>query len=193
MDLYFFDAETGEYVGTRKAQPNPKRPGEYLTDGPCRTTTPPPETGPREVAVFDAPGWIVQPDFRGVTYWTADGAQATIGGIGIEPPEGALTAPPEPPAPPEYLTAPQFEYLLALTAFGDVWDALAARALDTGDRGLFAALKAERSRARFELVTVLAVVDRFRDAAAQIAPEVDLSEAAIRAAWDQAKAYRGLT
>ena len=98
----------------------------------------------------------------------------------------------EPPAPPEYLTAPQFEYLLALTGFGDVWDALAARALETGDRGLCAALKAERSRSRFELVNVLAVVEQFRDAAAQIAPDVDLSETAIRAAWQDAKAYRGL-
>jgi hypothetical protein len=44
----------------------------------------------------EAGEWVVVPDFRGVMYWTADGAQHTIDVIGIEPPADALDSPPQP-------------------------------------------------------------------------------------------------
>jgi len=94
---------------------------------------------------------------------------------------------------PRNLTPAQFEYLLALSGFGAVWDAIAGDAAAGGDMETYAALMAERKRSRFRLDTVLAVVAQFADQAAAIAPEVDLSEAAIRAAWKQAEEYRGLT
>jgi len=93
---------------------------------------------------------------------------------------------------PADLTRAQFEYLLALTGFGTVWDALAENAEAAGDRETFARLKAERSRSRFLLDKTLAVVAQFREAAAQIAPEVDLSDDAIQQAWDKAAGYRGI-
>lgn len=93
-----------------------------------------------------------------------------------------------PPYVPSDLSPPQFEYLLALTGFGEVWDGLAAQAKASGDMETFAALTAERRRSRFRLETVLSVVARFADQA----PEgVDLSEGAIRAAWKAAEGYRG--
>lgn len=94
------------------------------------------------------------------------------------------------PAAPD-LNAAQFEYLLANTGFGDVWDALEADAKG-GDRRQFAALRAERKRRTFKYDRVLQVVARFRDVAAQIAPGVDLSDSAIHAAWLEAENWGGL-
>lgn len=98
---------------------------------------------------------------------------------------------PEIPAPRDsdrFLSPVKFAYLLALTGFGDVWDALEVGAKTTNIEQ-YATLKAERARTRFQLSKTLEIVDSFRPAAAVIAPDVDLSEAAIRAAWDQAEHY----
>lgn len=89
-----------------------------------------------------------------------------------------------------YLSPPQFAYLLALTGFDDVWTALEAN-LKGKDRKQFAALKGERARSKFRLDLTLSMVAQFRPVADQVAPGVDLSEAAIRAAWDQAEAWTG--
>lgn len=94
--------------------------------------------------------------------------------------EGEL---PEAPAP--VLDAPRFEYLLAFTGLDDVWDALFAALRET-DRAAYAALKAQRAKGQFHLDVTLALVGQYRDAAQQTAPDADLSEGAIRAAWDMA-------
>lgn len=97
------------------------------------------------------------------------------------------------PAPEAPVLSPaQFEFLLALTGFGAVWDQLAQAAKSAGDLAQYAALMAERRRSRFEQERTLNVVAQFRPVVAQIAPEVDLSEQAIKAAWDQAAAWGGL-
>lgn len=90
---------------------------------------------------------------------------------------------------PRDLSPVQFEYLLSLTGFGEVWDQIAADAKAAGDRATYAALMAERKRARFRLDVVLAVVARFAD---QVPQDVDLSEATIRAAWKDAEQFGGL-
>lgn len=97
-----------------------------------------------------------------------------------------------PPAEPAVLDPAQFEFLLALTGFGDVWDGLEAAAKAAGQMPQYAALKAERKRRTFRLDRTLAVVAQFRATAAQIAPDVDLTETAIRSAWAQAAAWKGL-
>lgn len=94
-----------------------------------------------------------------------------------------------PPYVPRDLSPPQFEYLLSLTGFGEVWDQIAADAKAAGDRATYAALMAERRRSRFRLDVVLAVVAKFAD---QVPPDVDLSEATIRDAWKQAEQFGGL-
>lgn len=98
----------------------------------------------------------------------------------------------EPEASPPVLDSAQFEFLLALTGFGAVWDQLAQAAKNAGDLATYAGLIAERKRASFIQSRTLEVVAQFRDQAAQIAPEVDLSDNAILAAWDQAAAWGGL-
>jgi len=49
---------------------------------------------PRWNAAHEA--WEIVPDYRGVTYWTVDGAQHVITELGVEPPAEALTTPPTP-------------------------------------------------------------------------------------------------
>lgn len=93
---------------------------------------------------------------------------------------------------PADLSPPQFEYLLARTGFGDVWDAMAAQAKASGDLATFAALKAERSRSRFVLDIVISQIAAFRSILPPEAEGVDLSESAVRAAWAEAEQYGGL-
>ena len=104
--------------------------------------------------------------------------------------DGFETPPPPPSDADRILSPPQFAFLLALTGFDEVWDALEAAA-KTGDRVQYAALRAERARPRFRLDVTLGIVAKFRNMAELIAPDVDLSETAIRAAWEQAEQYGG--
>ena len=89
-------------------------------------------------------------------------------------------------APPADLSPARFAWLLAYTGLGDVWDAMEAATKDT-DRATYAALVARRASRFFTLADTLAAVAQFAPLAAQVAPEVDLSETAIRAAWAQAE------
>lgn len=58
-----------------------------------------PEIGANEVAVIVSGQWQVLPDFRGETYWLADGSRHDITEIGETVPAEGLTSPPAPPPP----------------------------------------------------------------------------------------------
>lgn len=83
------------------------------------------------------------------------------------------------------LTPRRFEWLLAYTGLGDVWDALELALKDT-DRAAFAKVKSERRAASYQIGVTLDLVAQFRPMAAQVAPGVDLSDDAIKAAWEMA-------
>ena len=70
-------------------------PGEALPD--ALTTLAPPSIGPHQAARWNTQRdhWERVADFRGFVYWTADGAQHVIDQLGIEPPDGYLTSPPD--------------------------------------------------------------------------------------------------
>jgi hypothetical protein len=105
--------------------------------------------------------------------------------------EMGLTAGPEPAVTTTLqpvLTPRQFEWLLAYTGLDEVWAALEAH-LKTTDRAAYARLRAERKATAFEHDTVLKTVAEFQPFAAAVAPGVDLSDAAINAAWEQAALY----
>ncbi len=93
--------------------------------------------------------------------------------------------PVEEPAAPMPLTPRQFEWMLAYTGLDEVWNSIEEAARDT-DRALYANLRAQRASAKFLLDVTLAFVEEARDMAEQLHPDVDLSEQAIRDAWDQA-------
>ena len=100
-------------------------------------------------------------------------------------------APPPDPGPPE-LSPRRFEWLLAFTGLDDVWDAVQARAKAEGDRRRYAGFKAERMSGRFDFSAIRAFAgDPAVQAAAAERPHIDLSDAALRRAWDLAADAKG--
>lgn len=96
-----------------------------------------------------------------------------------------------PPPPPPDLSPAKFEFMLALSGFDDVWEALQSAAKAQGDMFTYATLKAERARPVFRLDVTIKLVASLADQAAAVAPNVDLNAEVITAAWMQAAEYRG--
>lgn len=69
-------------------------PGEALPD--TLTVIAPPTIDRHQAPRWNAQhsGWDIVPDYRGFTYWTADGLRHDITELGVEPPTDALSAPP---------------------------------------------------------------------------------------------------
>lgn len=80
MDIFNYDAITGEFISQTVARENPLEPGEFLF--PAHATAKPlPALQANEAAVFNATldDWEVKPDYRGVTYYLiADGSEMTF-------------------------------------------------------------------------------------------------------------------
>lgn len=79
---------------------DPENPGSFLIPGGC-VEQPPPTPGANQCAVWESEQWVLRPDFRGVSYWDAEGQQHTIVEIGVVVPDGATTTPP-PPTPIQF-------------------------------------------------------------------------------------------
>jgi hypothetical protein len=61
---YSYNKDNGAFVGTTKAQKNPRREGEYLL--PANSTfIPPPSYGVDEIPIFDGDSWSITEDHRG--------------------------------------------------------------------------------------------------------------------------------
>ena len=101
--------------------------------------------------------------------------------IGASSPDSART-----------LSRKQFAFLLKLTGFGKVWDSLIEAAEAGRDMATAAALEGERASEVFRLDRTLQLVAHMGPQAALIAPDVNLSEAAIRDAWAAAETWKGL-
>lgn len=105
----------------------------------------------------------------------------------IQAKEAAAVAEAEEAARTADLTKPQFEWLLAYTGLDDVWDALEI-SLKSIDRATYATLKLQRNQTNFRLPVTLKFISDLSDQIALIAPDTDLSDPTIRAAWAQALA-----
>jgi hypothetical protein len=81
------------FKATAQRAANPP-PGEPLPD--ALTVIAPPHADAHQAPCWNAQhaAWDLVPDYRGVTYWTADGAQHVITELGVELPADALNAPP---------------------------------------------------------------------------------------------------
>jgi hypothetical protein len=99
---------------------------------------------------------------------------------------GAYVEPEPLPYAPKDLSPRRFEYLLAYTGLGDVWDALEAELKGT-DRASYAQIKAQRSALSFSQDKTLGLIAVFADTAKRVAPDADLSDDAIKAAWKLAE------
>lgn len=192
MMIYQSNPDTGEYVGSREARKNPLEPGRYLIPRGAVTEAPP-ETIENEAAVLVGEEWQIVPDFRGVTYWTVKGEKVTIEALGETKPEGALDAAPPSPTPTQAeldaadtLTPSRFRYMLAANGWVDVWADVEAWA-KANDTAIFAVLYAQKGSEFYRLSVTLAFLNQVRPLVAQLHPDVDVSEATVRAAWAAAK------
>jgi hypothetical protein len=84
------------------------------------------------------------------------------------------------------LSPRRFKYLLAVTGLEDVWAALENELKET-NRESYAQIVAQRSATSFSQVKTLGLVAMFKQTAQHVAPDADLSEAAIKAAWIKAE------
>ena len=86
---YLFDAVTGESSGSYLAQKSPLEAGVYIA--PINSTpVAPPVFVANKVAVFSSGAWSMQPDFRGQTWFDAQGNAVEISAIGT--PGSTLTS-----------------------------------------------------------------------------------------------------
>lgn len=83
--IYNYDSQTGEFTYAAPADESPLEPGKILLPASA-TTTEPPNTAPREVAVFSDGLWHIKADWRGASLFsTTDGRSVTIDEIGLSP------------------------------------------------------------------------------------------------------------
>ncbi|MET3602211.1 DUF4376 domain-containing protein [Martelella mangrovi] len=81
MDIYHFSVETGEYLGKRKADPDPLVEGRFLIPANAVTVAPP-TAGPYEASVFAEGRWSLVPDYRGQTWFDQDGNAVEVANLG---------------------------------------------------------------------------------------------------------------
>jgi len=133
MKIYHYHPVTREFLGEDDARPDPELPDHVLAPADATTIKPPaPPTWPSGcVAQYDpdTEAWNLVPDRRGTVYWTPEGERHQITDLGVEPPEGALDAPP--PPSPEDLAAKERQRRNGLLRATD-WTQLADAQLRLG-------------------------------------------------------------
>jgi hypothetical protein len=133
-------------------------------------------------------GWVpftANPNDKGAAFDVA-AMVAEIEAFGVIAPYVAPEPEPEPVANPfPDLSAFWFEWLLSYSGLGDVWEAVEAALRDT-DRATYADVRAQRRATVYTLAGTLAMVAELRPVADGVAPEIDLSDQAIMAAWSAA-------
>ena len=92
--VYQLDSK-GFLVGEALADPDPRRPGEFLLPGGCVEAVPP-SVKAAEVARWVNGDWAIVPDLRGTVYWLPNGSEHRITEAGLPLPEGAVTTAPAP-------------------------------------------------------------------------------------------------
>jgi hypothetical protein len=92
MQIFYFKADTGEYLHSSNADESPLEPGVYLQ--PINATFKRPmNAGQNQVAVFRDDNWSLQADYRG-WYYLPDGSKFMVSELGVLPPDGATIEPP---------------------------------------------------------------------------------------------------
>lgn len=104
MIYYAFDPDTGVLAGQRMPQVDPRETdlaGETVYTLPGRFETPvaPPTLAEKQTAVWSGSAWSVVSDYRGETWYAADGTEAKITAVG-DPAGLGLSASVPPPPPP---------------------------------------------------------------------------------------------
>lgn len=92
---YFQTDEDGYLIGSGTADASPLEPGVFLLPHGGVTANPP-ALGANQCARFVNGAWVIEPDYRGVTYWLPDRTSKTISARGVALPVGALLSDPGP-------------------------------------------------------------------------------------------------
>jgi len=97
-NYYLFDQTTFEYLPAPAgvlytAHPNPEEPGKWLVPESATLLTPPPCVE-NQIPIFTNGKWTIQPDFRGETWFDAQGNGVEIVDIGTPPSTLTQTLPP---------------------------------------------------------------------------------------------------
>lgn len=83
MQIFNYNAATGEFLSVGEARESPLEPGIFPMPANA-TDIEPPTPGPDEAAVFRDGAWSIVPDLRQVAVWdTATGKPVAINSIGI--------------------------------------------------------------------------------------------------------------
>lgn len=122
-------------------------------------------------------GWVEVPEgvFAGHTQQGDTWAAPVV----ADPPQSVLDE-------QDTLTPPRFRYMLAANGWVDVWNDVEAWA-KANDTATFAALYAQKGSEFYRLSVTFAFLEQVRPLVAQLHPDVDVSEATVRAAWAAAK------
>ncbi|MCD1636276.1 DUF4376 domain-containing protein [Martelella mediterranea] len=99
MDIYYFSAVTGEYLGHGQADADPLEKGRFLVPANAVTVAPP-DAGPDEASVFVDGQWSLVADYRGQTWFSKDGKAVEVETLGDPGELGLLAEEPIVPAPP---------------------------------------------------------------------------------------------
>ena len=103
MKIYSFLPETGEYVGSSEADPDPMNEGEFLFPA-FSVTVEPPAAQEGMARVWNGTDWNQVSDYRGQTWWNAEGRPVKIASLGNPADDGYTDQPPQtpeiPPPPP---------------------------------------------------------------------------------------------
>ncbi len=96
MDIHYYHKETKLFTHSGSARANPKVEDGFLVPA-FTTANAVPILTANQAAQFDvkADNWRVIPDYRGHTYWLADGSEHHIDDVDIVPPVGQLSAKPD--------------------------------------------------------------------------------------------------
>jgi len=95
-ELYHFNGDTREFVGTSLAREDPLDLGRFLI--PANATDALVERIDGKAALFTGGAWSHVVDIRGETYWLPDGTEITVDTLGHVKPNNALDAKPLPTA-----------------------------------------------------------------------------------------------
>lgn len=111
MQIWHYDPQTGELIGSSLAHESPLEPGVFLIPA-WATSTAPPSPGARQAAVFRDDTWSIEPDYRGETWYTANAVPVVVNALGDPATAGLLQVAPDLPPPPIQVPAQVTNYQL---------------------------------------------------------------------------------
>lgn len=100
MLIYNYHPDSGEFMGTSEADPNPVETGEFIIPAHATTIEPPGDPSAGHAMAWDGSDWVEIEDHRGEVWWNDAGEPMTVNMIGRPVDHGLVSEPPPQPEPP---------------------------------------------------------------------------------------------